>query len=407
MSLAPYPYLRPTLLLLGAALLCAACQSSTEPAPPAPPTTTPPREAAPPATPDAPEPGTTPASAPGEEPTATHHEEAELEPAADAAPATHPTLAFGEDWGPISDDQRQRLAAVPWDDPPERLDAIKEDHVDKHFLWSDERNPHLFGPHIRDLHGAYVGIGTDQSYLFVGWQRPHLAWFIDYDPWVVWLHHAYFAFIESSPDAQAFMALFADREAGLALLETFYQNHPNRADILKVFREARSGVHRRLRTIQRDFAKSDLPTFLTDADTYDFIRQLIRNGRAHTLLGNLLSDRALLGIGRACAELQVPVRVLYLSNAEQYWSYPQQFKDNMLGLPFDARSVVLRTAATKPHNEDYRYALQPGAVFHTWLRLDRVRSVRQLSRRVRVTGLDDFPFTIDDRLPTPEDGLAE
>jgi hypothetical protein len=47
------------------------------------------------------------------------------------------------------------------------------------------------------------------------------------------------------------------------------------------------------------------------------------------------------GIGAAAKKLGVTIRVYYPSNAPECWPHTSQYKKNVLGLPFDDRSVVL------------------------------------------------------------------
>ena len=57
--------------------------------------------------------------------------------------------------------------------------------------------------------------------------------------------------------------------------------------------------------------------------------------RIRRMTVDLTRNKGVKGIGDAALDLGVPIRVVYLSNAEQYWkTYPEQFRDNMLALPF-------------------------------------------------------------------------
>jgi hypothetical protein len=72
----------------------------------------------------------------------------------------------------------------------------------------------------------------------------------------------------------------------------------------------------------------------------------------------------------------LPVKVLYLSNIEQYFTYRKPFKANMLALPFDGGSLVLRTLPGRPAG--FHYILQRGDDFHAWMRAPKVWSVYKL-----------------------------
>jgi hypothetical protein len=73
------------------------------------------------------------------------------------------------------------------------------------------------------------------------------------------------------------------------------------------------------------------------------------------------------GVAAAARELGVTIRVVYLSNAEQYFDYLDTFKSNFNALPIDDRSVIVRTLLTWSLNQDYRYNTQPIGNFNAWL----------------------------------------
>ena len=61
-------------------------------------------------------------------------------------------------------------------------------------------------------------------------------------------------------------------------------------------------------------------------------------GRVRSLCADLTRHGAVADIGVAARRLGVALRVLYLSNAEEYWErLPQPFRDNLRALPVDER----------------------------------------------------------------------
>ena len=124
------------------------------------------------------------------------------------------------------------------------------------------------------------------------------------------------------------------------------------------------------------------------------------------MLANLLDEDGLRGIGEASRELGVPIRAYYLSNAEDYWNYPDEFRANFENLLFDESSVILRANATKSRNGDYRYNMQDAIAFQAWLREPGTRSVDDVWDRTWVRDETDIPFDRTRDLP-PEDGAPE
>lgn len=320
----------------------------------------------------------------------------------DASVEHEPAPPVMSSYAPLTPEAEALFFGSKEDAPPEVLDAQMEEFEGAHFLYSDEANPEKFLEKIKDLGGGYVGVGTDQGYLFIGWMKPHLAWLSDYDPWVVFLHLAYIAFFEASETYEKFYERWWNdsRESSTALLEKAYADHPRKKQILEVFRAGRGAVFRRLGRLRRHLKETRVPGFITDQEQYAFVRSLILAKRVRPLLGNLLDKNALNGIAEVSRELKVPVRALYVSNAESYWSYEDRFRENIYNMNFDESSLIMRTFATKPQNKDYAYGTQSAKNFQEWLRQPFVKEVRHVWQEGRYTsGEGDYPFTHIDGPP--------
>ncbi len=323
------------------------------------------------------------------------------EPAEDSAQAGVPEEAQNEhkidSLDELSESQKQKLSAIVWDVDPEVLNAIEQKNEGGHFPFSDEKHLDLFKDSIENLGGVYAGVGTDQGYLFVGWQRPTLAFMIDYDPWVIVIHRMYMAFWLACEDSACLHHYFDDRDAGLAFLESEagVAAQLNTKAVNKIYRTTQRSIARQLKRLE----KMPVKTFMNDAESFNYIRNLIRQERLRTFQANLLGDRAFASLASTLRELGASVTTLYLSNAEQYWGYSEQFKKNIIELPASDNALILRTSATYPINTDYRYSIQPMKVFKAWLSHPEGKTVRQVTKRVRVKGPDDFPFVVDDFMP--------
>ena len=106
----------------------------------------------------------------------------------------------------------------------------------------------------------------------------------------------------------------------------------------------------------------------------------------------------------ASRALGVPVRVLYLSNAEQYWNYGREYRDNLAAFDFDERAVVLRTVSSRKANHDYRYNVHFARDYQARLRDPTIRQVYQLVERRRIEGRGDIDFSITGAEPVAEAG---
>src|SRR5690606_24051561 len=94
------------------------------------------------------------------------------------------------------------------DAPPER-GGVTEARKNKQYLTGNEKSLFAFHAAIAGLGGGYVGVGSDQAYLFIGWARPQLAWLTDYDPDVVRIHRVHRAFFLAFADPEAFLAAWS------------------------------------------------------------------------------------------------------------------------------------------------------------------------------------------------------
>jgi len=298
---------------------------------------------------------------------------------------------------PLGPEQRAAFLAPGADDPAAELGGVTEARKGQHYVTGNERTLEAFYPRILELGGAYVGVGSDQAYLMLGWARAELAWLIDYDPVVVDLHAVYHALFAAAATPEQFLALWHkdNKDQAIAAVQAAYPGALGlRHEAL--YRRYRVRVAKRLGQLQRTMQAAAVPTFLTDADEYAHVRGLIQAGRVRALLADLSRDGAIQQIGAAARTLDTTVRVLYLSNAEEYWEQlPPAFRTNLAALHVDERSVVLRTMLTWQSNQDYRYNAQPARNYQQWLANPAVQSIYDVVHR-KVTvgpGIDFFEIT--------------
>lgn len=309
-----------------------------------------------------------------------------------AAASNEPSSSFPADCSATAPSQAQReiLWATPDDREPEQLDGVNETKIGQHYYVSDEGHADRFREHIAGAGGGYVGIGSDQAYLYIGWARPQFAWTVDYDPHIVRLHRIQQAFLVAADSPAAYLALWQREQnaQARAIVETLATDRTERRSLLKVLSAAQPRIRKRMARLDRNLR--GVPSYLSDQSTYDFVRNLVRNGCVRPMLVNLLDVDGLRGITKAATRVGLPIRTLYLSNAEEYWEYTDQFRANVRGLPRDARSMVLHTISSS-ENEDYIYIAQPLDNFVAWLDARWARRSRTMIGRVHVDGMTHFP----------------
>lgn len=270
-----------------------------------------------------------------------------------------------------------------------------------HYWAGNEWDNFVFYEDIKDLKGGYVGVGADQGYMYLSWMRAELAWLCDYDYAVVALHWVFRAFFLEAATAEEFIELWSkkERKRSSDLLRRTYAKSPDLKIYIWVHTRASERVHSRLKGIVRRSAKWKIPCYLTDAGMYGFTRNMVKEGRVRPLLGNLLGPRGLVNIGEAARKLSVPVRVFYPSNAEEYWKkYTPQFRANIKAMPFDSRSVVIRTMTASKEQGEYSYHTQPAANFVAWLDVPWVHRVYAIKTR-KVKRLKSVKYRVADLLP--------
>jgi hypothetical protein len=301
------------------------------------------------------------------------------EPAPEPAPAS---LRVARE-GPLTEAQRAVFFGSPDDDVPPRRNGILGMHEEEHYITGNERTLDLYHPLIEDLGGGYLGVGTDQAYLLVDWARSDVAWLIDYDAEVQVVHELYRRFFLAAQGPEEFLALWSrdGRAAAKAVLEA--EVEPARArQLVTAYDTYRAEIDKRLAKVKQRMQKVALPCYLTDAERYQHLRTMLEEGRIRPMLANLLDDRAILGIAEAARALEVPIRVLYLSNAEQYWRrYEPQYRQNIAALPFDDDAVLLRTLLRVSIDKDFHYNVQPAKNYVQWLQAPYVRYVYDITGR--------------------------
>ncbi len=294
--------------------------------------------------------------------------------------------------GPIAD----AFAKVRPDRPPKRLTN------DKHYIISNERRLDFWSNSVRDVGGLFVGVGTDQNYVLAGWCKPKVMVLMDFDQLVVDLQYVYWAFLKASASPAEFIARWTpDRRSRSRAKATLVAEYEDRPKILKAalraYRYSPKTVFKRLARSRDRFATHGTPTFLNDSGQYDIVRSLVEQNRVFTVRGDLLADRTIADIAKAASRFELKVGVLYLSNTEMYFNWVRGFKNNMLALPMDEKTVVLRTLPVKP--ADYRYLVQPGLNFQGWIRANSQKAVWQMYKKRRQVGPPEGRLFVIDAEP--------
>jgi hypothetical protein len=277
--------------------------------------------------------------------------------AQDAAPA----LADGAT--ALSTEARRIAEEVPDEGTPD---------PGEHYPVSNEWRHDLWFPHVRDLGGAFVGVGSDQCYTLAAIQDARIAWMIDFDPMVPLVHRMYSVLVPRSETPEALVARFEERSAAAtrALLLEHLAGDERVARMFDRHRARWLGYLTRVSRLRRDGAPT---SWLSDPVLYARVRAMFVGGRIIARNGDVTGERTLRAIGSAARRLGEPVRVVYFSNAEQFFPYSSSVLANVRALPTDERTVLLRTFrdrnATYPAGDRWHYVVHRFGDF-----LDRVEN---------------------------------
>ncbi|HEY1101470.1 MAG TPA: hypothetical protein VGF99_21200 [Myxococcota bacterium] len=292
-----------------------------------------------------------------------------------AAPSSSPTERPAAE---TTDVFASAFAAIPADPPPATTTR------GEHYWIGNEDRLDLFYTDVQNKHGIHMGVGAEQNWVLCGWSRCDALVLMDFDQAIVDLHRVYVVAFALAPTRRAFLDLWLDRSRkGLrAGIITRYGGREALA-ALKALDVARWSIERRFTRLEDGLTARGVPSFLTDDAQYAWLHELVVRDRVVTVRGDLTAKKTVLAIAAAATRTGLPVRTLYLSNAEQYFSYNKQTRKNLTSLPLDAEGLVLRTHGSKAlgHAEGgnrYHYGTQTAASLTAFLSSTAVTSSHQI-----------------------------
>ncbi|EQA35528.1 putative lipoprotein [Leptospira inadai serovar Lyme str. 10] len=262
------------------------------------------------------------------------------------------------------------------------LPADRNLHAD-HYPASNERRLDLFRSRVEGLGGGYIGVGTDQNLTLVAWAKSEYAFLADFDPITVAINRIHLYFLEISPTYAEFEALWdaKNKKETLVVLEKRFSSDPEFKVIGKAYEIAlkKGGVPQRLGDLKKISKAFDFKSFHNDPNDYDYLRNMVLEGRILAVDGNLLGTKTFRAIGEKATKIHIPIRILYTSNAEEYFRYPDDMRKNFLGLPTDEKSILIRTVTKGakvygfpdgemfPKDYPFHYNIQSMDNFKIWL----------------------------------------
>jgi len=253
---------------------------------------------------------------------------------------------------PLSQSEFNIFLSSPEDDVPEvRVD-------ERHYYHSNENAHEFFFPFIKNTGGGYLGVGADQNYTLIAIARPDLAWIVDYDSVVIDLHKIHKLLILHSDNPDEFINYWKEenKDKTINLIKESF-DEKLASHLTNIFIKSRPSLSHYFEILRTKKRGNKPVSWLSDIEMFDFIKKMFIAGRIRTMLGNLVGERALKGIGNTARELGVTIRTIYLTNVEEFIRYDSNFKEWIKAIPVDSKSVILRTACSYQGFEkgDYRW----------------------------------------------------
>jgi hypothetical protein len=273
---------------------------------------------------------------------------------------------------PLTAQLNSAFAGVQPDPVPEEITR------DTHYLAGNEWRLDVLVPRLAGTGGTYVGVGADQNYLLAGWARSNLVLLCDFDQWIVDLHAIYAVAFAKADTPEAFVDFWHRKSprASIAAIREVTPDPKRAQRLVNLYKFARVRVFVRLSKLRDDFAKRGIASMLTTQDDYDHVRGLSRAGRIIATRADLTKGGALRQLADVLGEAALPVHVMYMSNAEQYFPYRPVFRANAQAWPASSGAIVVRT---RPMARDYTFVMQPLSDFREQLARSDVKSVRDLA----------------------------
>ena len=256
---------------------------------------------------------------------------------------------------------------------------------------SNEDRYDLFYEHIKDLEGGYFGVGSIQNFSFAAWARSEWIWLMDFTRIVVAANKIHIAFLRKAKTPSEFRDLWSNsRSAAYGILQREYGAQADHAFIRRTWRIARHFLQRRMKLLDLLTKKRGYRIWLNSIEDYEHLRSLALSNRIRALHGDLTGNVTVRGIAEVARNMKVTMRIAYFSNAEEYFKYQDKtnniwrgyskaFRANWGLMPFDDKSVILRTVSIlngrfpwpedSEHSTDrgFHYNIMPALNFQKWI----------------------------------------
>ena len=290
--------------------------------------------------------------------------------------------------GVLSESAQTNFKNLKSDPDPDKL------VMNSHYWISNENAHYVWYNHVKDIGGVISGVGTDQVYLIAGWMDASLVIPMDFDRAISNLHFAYGAAFMASDNIETFLSYWK-KDSEEKMREALNLYFPEYAVVaMKSWKNGQKEVNARFNKLKRKYGTSKhdkksavagIPTFVTDEEQYQRIRQLWVNHRVYPICGDLTGAVSMRSMADALEKSGLKMNVFYTSNAERYFTYTPDFIQNFLKMPFEEKGIILRTRQLTSlglaEPKDYHYSIQDAHNFQRWLKTGKITDVSQMLKK--------------------------
>ena len=281
---------------------------------------------------------------------------------------------------PLTEAEKKIFFSTAEDAEPEVRGGISKGMENLHYTIGNEWTLFAFYKDIKNLGGGYMGVGTDQAYLFIGWQKPELAWLTDYDPKIQRMHHMYKALFLAAESPKEFTSYFQkeNMDKALAAIASSYEGK-DRAKAQATYKRARKLINFRMFKMKKRFKGSKGPHVLQRPGAVRLRQEDVR-ARPHSPDAREPARvRGRQGRQRCRRRARRPhPRAVHLQCGGV-------LEDLRGAIPDEHRLAAQRRhvppvahAPDLEHHNDYVYIVQPIDNYRAWLADPEVTSVRQM-----------------------------
>lgn len=214
---------------------------------------------------------------------------------------------------------------------------------------SNEARLDLFKDSVTQASGGiYIGVGSIQNLTLASWAKSDFIYLMDFTEVVVHANKVHLAFIKESKAPEEYLQLWnkTNQKKAEELLTKHYGSSPQYKDIIMALAKSRPYFSSYIAKMKNATTKYNYKIYYQDAELYNYIRNLALTNRIRPIKGNLLGSTTMQSIGKTANTLGEKIRIVYLSNAEEYnvfKPYPENFIKNIQSLPTDEKSIIIRT----------------------------------------------------------------